>query len=167
VFDRVELFNRSRGRPKIGYWLDWNAPSERIDALLAHATTSPEVYHIRDGWFLLCAMNDQAILLQKSASGKPEGPYEDFTVLATRGGYPSLFIDDDMSVYLVPTATFRVLYCFVRILASYFDYYHSCRPHLSLGRNSPTPRDVEPPSQRNVIAIPKVGSLHHCYTRAA
>jgi hypothetical protein len=30
-------------------------------------------------------VNDQAILLQKSATGKPEGPYEDFTVLATRG----------------------------------------------------------------------------------
>jgi transposase InsO family protein len=54
-----------------------------------------------------------------------------------------------------------------RILASYFDYYHSCRPHLSLDRNSPTPRDVEPPSQRDVIAIPKVGGLHHRYTRVA
>jgi hypothetical protein len=27
--------------------------------------------------------------------------------------------------------------------------------------------DVEPPSQRDVIAIPKVGGLHHRYTRAA
>jgi beta-xylosidase len=101
VFDRARLFNLSRGRPKIGYWLDWNAPAERIDALLAHATTSPKVYHINGEWFLLCAMNDQAILLQKSATGKPEGPYEDFTVLATRGGYPSLFIDDDKTPYLV------------------------------------------------------------------
>jgi hypothetical protein len=101
VFDRAELLNRSRGRPRIGYWLDWNAPSERIDALLAQATTSPKVYHVNDGWFLLCAMNDQAILLLKSASGKPEGPYEDFTALATRGGYPSLFIDDDKTPYLV------------------------------------------------------------------
>ena len=54
-----------------------------------------------------------------------------------------------------------------RILADYFEYYHGCRPHLSLNRNSPTPREVEPPSQGKVIAIPKVGSLHHRYTRAA
>ena len=33
VFDRARLLNSTRGRPKIGYWLDWNAPSERIDAL--------------------------------------------------------------------------------------------------------------------------------------
>jgi beta-xylosidase len=101
VFDRAALLNRNRGRPKIGFWLDWNAPAERIDALLAQATTTPKVYHINNDWFLLCAMNDQAILLQKSASGKPEGPYEDFTVLATRGGYPSLFVDDDETLYLV------------------------------------------------------------------
>jgi beta-xylosidase len=101
VFDRARLLNSTRGRPKIGYWLDWNAPAERIDALLAHATTTPKVYHINGDWFMLCAMNDQAVLLQKSATGRPDGPYEDFTVLATRGGYPSLFIDDDKTPYLV------------------------------------------------------------------
>jgi len=101
AFDRARLLNGHRGRPKIGFWLDWNAPAERINALLAQATTTPKVYHINNGWFLLCAMNDQAVLLQKSATGKPEGPYEDFTVLATRGGYPSLFIDGDETPYLV------------------------------------------------------------------
>jgi putative transposase len=54
-----------------------------------------------------------------------------------------------------------------RILADYFDYYHNSRPHLSLDRNSPTPREVEPPSQREVLSIPQVGGLHHRYTRAA
>ena len=34
-----------------------------------------------------------------------------------------------------------------RILTLYFDYYHEVRPHLSLNRNSSTPRDVEPPCQ--------------------
>ncbi|PYV42956.1 MAG: integrase, partial [Acidobacteria bacterium] len=33
-----------------------------------------------------------------------------------------------------------------RILRSYFDYYHQSRTHLSLKRNSPIPREVEPPS---------------------
>jgi transposase InsO family protein len=54
-----------------------------------------------------------------------------------------------------------------RILADYFGYYHHSRPHLSLDRNSPTPREVEPPSLGKVIAIPQVGGFHHRYTRAA
>ncbi len=54
-----------------------------------------------------------------------------------------------------------------RTLAAYFDYYHNCRTHLSLERNSPLPREVEPPSRGDVIAIPQVGGLHHRYTRAA
>jgi putative transposase len=54
-----------------------------------------------------------------------------------------------------------------RILADYFEYYHGCRPHLSLDRNSPVPREVESSSLGKVIAIPKVGGLHHRYTRAA
>ena len=32
------------------------------------------------------------------------------------------------------------------ILADYFEYYHAVRPHLSLDRSSPMPREVEPPS---------------------
>ncbi len=54
-----------------------------------------------------------------------------------------------------------------RILKSYFQYYHNSRPHLSLDRNSPTPRGVEPPSQGEMVAIPQVGGLHHRYTRHA
>ena len=54
-----------------------------------------------------------------------------------------------------------------RILTDYFSYYHGVCPHLSLHRNSPTPRDVEPPSLGKVVAIPQVGGLHHRYTRAA
>jgi len=54
-----------------------------------------------------------------------------------------------------------------RILTEYFDYYHNVRCHLSLYRNSPTPREVEPPSQGKVISIRQVGGLHHRYSRAA
>jgi len=55
----------------------------------------------------------------------------------------------------------------LRVLSSYLDYYHDSRTHLSLERNSPNPRKVEPRSQGKVIAIPQVGGLHHRYTRAA
>src|SRR5262245_18115853 len=54
-----------------------------------------------------------------------------------------------------------------RILQAYFKYYHESRPHQSLVRNSPTPREIEPPSKGKVIALPQVGGLHHRYRRAA
>ena len=54
-----------------------------------------------------------------------------------------------------------------RILASYFEYYHESRAHLSLEHNAPVPRRVEHPSEGKVIAIPQVGGLHHRYRRAA
>ena len=55
----------------------------------------------------------------------------------------------------------------LRILRSYFEYYHNSRTHLSLERNAPNPREVTPRSQGRVVAIPQVGGLHHRYTRAA
>ena len=54
-----------------------------------------------------------------------------------------------------------------RVLTEYFDYYNRSRTHLSLERNSPIPREVEPPENGEVVAIPQVGGLHHRYTRAA
>jgi transposase InsO family protein len=54
-----------------------------------------------------------------------------------------------------------------RILSDYFRYYHESRTHLSLDRNSPNPRDIEPPERGRVIAIPQVGGLRHRYRRAA
>ena len=54
-----------------------------------------------------------------------------------------------------------------RILRKYVDYYHSCRTHLSLEKDAPEPRRVELPARGKVSAIPKVGGLHHHYTRRA
>jgi transposase InsO family protein len=54
-----------------------------------------------------------------------------------------------------------------RILSSYLEYYHGSRTHLSLDRNSPIAREIEPPERGSVMAIPQVGGLHHRYCRAA
>ncbi|MBM4092615.1 MAG: transposase [Planctomycetes bacterium] len=54
-----------------------------------------------------------------------------------------------------------------RILSEYFDYYHTWGPHLSVDRNSPTPREVELPSQGKVVSTQQVGGLRHRYSRAA
>jgi len=53
-----------------------------------------------------------------------------------------------------------------RILASYFDYYHRSRTHLSLGKDSPETRPVQPPEIGPVVAVREVG-LHHRYQRQA
>jgi transposase InsO family protein len=54
-----------------------------------------------------------------------------------------------------------------RILRSYFDYYHKCRTHLSLGKDAPEPRAVQLPESGRVVALPEVGGLHHRYERRA
>jgi hypothetical protein len=54
-----------------------------------------------------------------------------------------------------------------RVLAEYFAYYHEARTHLSLERNSPMLRSVQPPKNGKVVANAYLGGLHHCYTRAA
>ena len=54
-----------------------------------------------------------------------------------------------------------------RILKDYFQYYEGCRTHLSLEKDSPIGRPIEPPALGNVIEIPQVGGLHPLYTRKA
>ena len=54
-----------------------------------------------------------------------------------------------------------------RILRSYVDYYQNFRRHLSLGKDAPTTRDVQPPEFGRVIEMPVVGELHHRYLRKA
>ena len=54
-----------------------------------------------------------------------------------------------------------------RILREYFSYYHTCRTHLSLNKDPPESRKVEPPAMGNIAAFPRVGGLHHRYARIA
>ncbi len=53
-----------------------------------------------------------------------------------------------------------------RILRNYRTYYNESRCHLSLGKDAPEPREIEPPERgEEIIAIPQVGGLHNRYTR--
>jgi putative transposase len=54
-----------------------------------------------------------------------------------------------------------------RTLNLYFDYYHRSRTHLSLGKDSPDPRSIQPPGMGSVVAVSQVGGLHHRYERRA
>src|SRR5215472_10011007 len=54
-----------------------------------------------------------------------------------------------------------------RILKSYFDYYERSRTHLSLGKDAPLERAIQPPWTGPIVAIPQVGGLHRRYERIA
>ena len=54
-----------------------------------------------------------------------------------------------------------------RILNSYVDYYHRSRTHLSLSKDSPEPRSIQPPEMGAVVTVSQVGGLHHRYERRA
>ncbi len=54
-----------------------------------------------------------------------------------------------------------------RILTRYFAYYHRARTHLSLDKDAPDGRPIEPPELGMVIQIREVGGLHHRYLRQA
>ena len=53
------------------------------------------------------------------------------------------------------------------ILKSYFGYYHCSRTHLSLDKDAPEPRAIQPPELGAVIEIAEVGGLHYRYERRA
>ena len=58
---------------------------------------------------------------------------------------------------------------FRRLMKGYIRYYHEDRTHLGLEKDTPSGRVVASasPSSRAIIALPRLGGLHHRYTLAA
>ena len=54
-----------------------------------------------------------------------------------------------------------------RHLRNFADYYHGSRTHLGLQKDTPESRPVQGPEAGRIVAIPKLGSLHHRYERRA
>ena len=54
-----------------------------------------------------------------------------------------------------------------RLLKEYVEYYNGSRTHLSLLKDAPEPRAIEPPSDGPVGAREVLGGLHHRYFRRA
>src|ERR1022692_2113454 len=50
-----------------------------------------------------------------------------------------------------------------RILKLYFEYYERSRTHLSLDKDAPIPRAIQPRDLGRVVELPQVGGLHHRY----
>ena len=64
------------------------------------------------------------------------------------------------------TAT-RARYAGSWLPISTIDYYHRSRTHLSLGKDSPETRPVQPPEIGSVVAVRQAGGLQHRYERRA
>ena len=56
-----------------------------------------------------------------------------------------------------------------RLMADYVRYYHDDRTHLGLAKQTPGGRieKVRSGTARDVIAMPRLGGLHHRYDPAA
>ena len=54
-----------------------------------------------------------------------------------------------------------------RVVTDYVAYYMRSRTHLSLDKDSPTPRPIMAPAAGRIVAVPEVNGLHHRYDRAA
>ncbi|HEV2495198.1 MAG TPA: integrase [Terriglobia bacterium] len=54
-----------------------------------------------------------------------------------------------------------------RTLKSNFEYYGHSRTHLSLAKDAPDERAVQPPELGPVMELAEVGGLHHRYERRA
>jgi transposase InsO family protein len=52
-----------------------------------------------------------------------------------------------------------------RVIQSYVAYYHEDRTHLGLEKGTPEERAIEAPKRGEVVAISRVGGLHHRYSR--
>ncbi len=52
-----------------------------------------------------------------------------------------------------------------QILKSYFDYYHNDRTHLGLNKETPDNKRTvrEKPKNGKIVALLRVGGLHHRY----
>ena len=54
-----------------------------------------------------------------------------------------------------------------RLLREFQVWYNEDRPHLALEKDAPDHRPVEPPEMGEVVALPRLGGLHHRYSRRA
>ena len=54
-----------------------------------------------------------------------------------------------------------------RLLGEFRHWYNQDRVHLALGKDAPDHRPKEPPELAKVVALPRLGGLHHRYCRRA
>lgn len=77
-------------------WLHkMQTPPDEYREERAFGAVAPEIHYARDTFWLTISMTRQGTGILRSTSGKAEGPYELVDLLTTRGGDPSLFVEND------------------------------------------------------------------------
>ncbi len=90
----------------------------------------------------ICAYHNCSLVIQDVA---PTGTGKSGTAPTANNGLP-----------IGQVALRIVVYC-----------YHTSRNHLSSDKDPPVARPVEPVEAGKVVTLPRVGGLHHHYTRLA
>ena len=113
--------------------------------------------HDRDSVFAHVATTLEGMNIQEVRTA-PRSPWQNAYVERVIGSIRRECLDH---VIAVNVAGLR------RVLTAYVTYYMRSRTHLGLGKDTPSPRPVTPPSTGRIVAIPEVGGLHHRYDRIA
>jgi putative transposase len=113
--------------------------------------------HDRDGAFTGFAGTLAAMQIQEVVTA-PRSPWQNAYVERFIGSIRRECLDH---VIAVSAAGLQ------RVVKDYVAYYMRSRTHLSLDKDSPTPRPVMPPTAGRIVAVPEVNGLHHRYDRAA
>jgi putative transposase len=113
--------------------------------------------HDRDGAFTGIADTLAAMQIQEVLTA-PRSPWQNAYVERFIGSMRRECLDH---VIVLSAAGLQ------RIVNAYVAYYMRSRTHLSLEKDSPTPRPVMPPTTGRIVALPQVNGLHHRYDRAA
>ncbi len=102
---------RAGWTPEAGNAINWAKPPRatpgEVDSLRHHyAVTAPEIHYLKGTFWIPFSVSDYGTGLLKSTTGRAEGPYEVWgnvvmgkNCITTTGSDPSLFQDDDGSVY--------------------------------------------------------------------
>jgi len=53
------------------------------------------------------------------------------------------------------------------ILSKYIQYYNGTRTHLSLAKDAPDGREIQPKERGRIVSVKRIGGLHHEYCRMA
>ena len=114
--------------------------------------------HDRDSIFGATFRTDLDAMGIKEVVSAPRSPWQRAYVERVIGSIRRECLDH---VLILNEASLR------RTIRSYLVYYHGSRTHLSLAKDTPERRTVQPPTDGRVIAIPYLAGLHHRYERRA
>jgi putative transposase len=113
--------------------------------------------HDRDTTFAAVAATIAAMQIQNVVTA-PRSPWQNAYVERFIGSIGRECLD---YVIVVSAAGLQ------RVVKEYIAYDTRSRTHLSMDKDSPTPRPVMPATAGPIVATPQVNGLHHQYDRGA